>query len=67
MFDNKKEFTISSLEGDVLLVEIAEHHGAILMTIGSDFRIEMDVESAFDLVDGLTMVANDVDSHFGEE
>ena len=67
MFDNRKEFNVASPSGDMFLVEIEEHHGAVSMSIGRDFKIELDVESAFDLVDGLTMVANSVDSHYGEE
>ncbi len=67
MFDNKREFNIASPSGDLFLVEIEEHHGAISLAIGGDFKIELDIESAFDLVDGLTMVANNVDSHYGEE
>lgn len=66
MFDNKKEFNVSSPEGDLFLVEIEEHHGAVVLNIGNKFNIELDIESVFDLVDGLTMVANSVESHYGE-
>ena len=66
MFDNKRELTVQTPSGDSFLVEIMEHHGAIRMAIGADFNIELDIESVFDLVDGLTMTANNVDSHYGE-
>ena len=34
MFSNKKELNIETLGGDVLLVEVEEYHGAIILTIG---------------------------------
>ena len=66
MFDNKRSFNVASPEGSVSLVEIEEHHGAVILRIGDSFHIELDQESVFDIVDALTMVANNVDSHYGE-
>ena len=61
--DNKKEFYISATNGDIYLAEIFEHHGSVCLTIGTGFRIDLTVESSYDLVDALTMVANELDSY----
>ena len=62
LFTNKKEGYISTPSGNSLLVEVEEHHGTIMLSIGSD-TYHLEPDSAFDLADMLTMVANAVDSH----
>ena len=48
--------------GDALLVEVEEHHGSIVFTIG-DKVFHLDPNGAFDIADLLMMVANEVESH----
>jgi len=67
LFENSKSLYITGEEGDMSRVEIYEHHGMIIVNIGDNFSTSMTPEDAFDLVDALTMIANDVDSHTGEE
>lgn len=63
---NKKEFYLETVTGDLLLVEVQEHHGCVVLTIG-DKRYDLTPDASFDLVDAITMVANGVESHTGEE
>jgi len=51
--------------GDLLLVEVEEQHGWVMLTLG-DRRYDLTPESAFDLVDALTIVSNNLESHVGE-
>jgi len=62
MFSNKREFHIHTLGGDTLLVEVEEHHGAIIFTIGGK-RFDIEIDSAYNLSDALIEVANGVESH----
>lgn len=62
LFTNKKEGYVSTPSGSSLLVEVEEHHGSVILTIGEN-TIHLEPDSAFDLADMLTMVANGVDSH----
>ena len=66
MFTNKKEGYVSTPSGSSLLVEVEEHHGSIILTIGNN-TVHLEPDSAFDLADMLTMVANGVDSHVGAQ
>tara|TARA_R100000388_G_C7222574_1_gene149831 strand:- start:626 stop:826 length:201 start_codon:yes stop_codon:yes gene_type:complete len=65
MFSNKKALNIETLGGDVLLVEVEEYHGAIILTIGEK-RLDIEVNSAYDLSDALLEVANGVQSYAAE-
>ena len=65
MFSNKKELNIETLGGDVLLVEVEEYHGAIILTIGGK-RLDIEINSAYDLSDALLEVANGVQSYAAE-
>ena len=67
MFDNAKSVYISNSAGDQYLVEVIEDRGFVSITIGDKFRIDVSPDDAFDLVDALTIVANGIDSHIGEE
>jgi len=63
--ESKKSFYISTSSGDQLLFEAEEHHGFIAVRVGT-FQFEMDPDHAYDIVDALTMVANDITSYCEE-
>lgn len=67
MFDNAKSVYISNSAGDQYLVEVIEERGFVSITIGDKFRIDVSPDDAYDLVDALTIVANGIESHIGEE
>ncbi len=67
MFDNAKSVYISNSAGDQYLVEVIEDRGLVSIIIGDKFRIDVSPDDAFDLVDALTIVANGIESHTGEE
>jgi len=58
---------ISNSAGDQYLVEVIEERGFVSITIGDKFRIDVSPDDAYDLVDALTIVANGIESHIGEE
>ena len=64
MSPNKREVYIRTSSGDQLLVEVEEIHGWVVVS-GDGFRLDLDPDSAFDLVDALTMVSNEMTSHVG--
>ena len=59
--NSKKEVYIETQSGNQILVEIEDHHGWINIS-ADNFEIKLSTDSAFDLVDALTIVANDIDS-----
>lgn len=67
MFSNVKSVYVADSTGDHLLVEISEHMGFVTIEVGDKFKIAISPDDAFDVVDALTMVANDVSSHIGED
>ena len=50
-----------SQSGDLMLVEICEDLGSITLSIGPDFQINLDYESAYDVADALLIMANNVE------
>ena len=62
-----KELTATTASGDGILIEVFEDTGAVCVVLGDGFRMDIDSESAFDLADALVMVANNMESHMGEE
>lgn len=64
MFTNRKECYISTADGSSFLVEVEEHHGNVMLTMAGR-TLHLNPDSAFDLADILTMVANEIDSHIG--
>lgn len=67
MFDNAKSLYVSNSGGDQYLVEVSEVQGFVSISIGDKFRIDVSPDEAFDLVDALTIVANGLSSHLGED
>jgi hypothetical protein len=63
--NSKKEVYLETQSGSQILVEIEDHHGWVNIS-ADNFEIKLSPDSAFDLVDALTIVANDIDS-FVEE
>ncbi|HAI44217.1 MAG TPA: hypothetical protein DCM40_41990 [Maribacter sp.] len=51
------KFYLYGLEGEILLVEVAEFDGGVSLSIAGK-RLDMESESAFDLADALMQVAN---------
>ncbi len=58
---NKKQFYINTPEGDAILTEVFQEENIITILIGEDNRIDLDIDSAFDLADSLLMMANETD------
>jgi hypothetical protein len=67
LFVNAKSLYISDSAGDQYLIEVVEDKGFVSINIGDKFRIDVSPDDAFDLVDALTIVANSVYTHTGEE
>lgn len=67
MFTNAKSLYVADSAGDQLLVEISEHMGFVSIVVGDKFRVDISPDDAFDVVDALVMVANELTSHTGEE
>jgi len=67
LFSNGRSVYVADSTGDQLLVEISEHMGFVTIEVGDKFRVAISPDDAFDVVDALTMVANDVSSHVGED
>jgi hypothetical protein len=65
--NNSKSFYVTDESGDIVMVEITEHHGMMNIAVGTNFNISISPDDAFDIVDAMTMVANDISSHVGEE
>lgn len=63
---NQKQFYLVSPAGDFTMVEIFKENNALSLLIGPDYRIDIDLDSAFDLADSLLMVAGEME-HFCEE
>jgi hypothetical protein len=59
---NKKDVYVQTSSGDQVLIEIAEHHGWVMITADGR-RIDLDPDSIFDLIDALTMVTNEMTSY----
>jgi hypothetical protein len=57
--ENKKSFYISTSSGDQFLFEAEEQYGWVSIRIGT-FQFELNPDHAYDIVDALTMVANDI-------
>ena len=66
MLRNRGEVYVQTYSGDMLLVEVEERHGWVSVSLG-DKRYDFDVEGVYDLVDILTMVANDMSSYLAED
>ena len=62
MIENKREVYIQTSSGDQLLIEIQEQYGWIVVSHDGK-RMDIDPDSIFDLIDALTIVANDVSSY----
>tara|TARA_B100000214_G_C23903490_1_gene597670 strand:- start:817 stop:993 length:177 start_codon:yes stop_codon:yes gene_type:complete len=58
---------VSNSGGDQYLVEVSEVQGFVSISIGDKFRIDVSPDEAFDLVDALTIVANGLSNHLGED
>ena len=58
---------VTTASGDGILIEVFEDTGAVCVVIGEGYRMDIDSESAFDLADALMVVANDMESHTGEQ
>lgn len=67
MFGNEKSLYVTDSSGNSFLVEVREEYGYVSLNIGDNFRLTLDPNEAFDIVDALTMVANEMSSHTGEE
>ena len=59
-----KEFYVHTTEGDVLLVEIVGNSKTISLTVG-DNRIDLEVDSAFDLAEAIIQIASEMEIQDG--
>lgn len=62
---SKRDFYIQTESGQLLLVEIEENRDWIHLTIGEN-KLVISPQCAFELADGLTMVATDASFYIGE-
>ena len=56
---DKKYIYINTPDGDVILAEIFQENKRVTLLIGDEYRIDLDVDSAFELADSLLLVANE--------
>lgn len=57
---NKKQFYINTPEGDMILTEIFQEEGTVTILLGGDKRIDLDIDSAFELADTLLILTSDM-------
>ncbi len=55
----KKNFYISTSEGDMILAEVFLENNSVTLLLGEDYRIDLDADSAFELADSLLIIANE--------
>ncbi len=60
---NKKQFYINTPEGDMILTEVFQEEGTVTILLGEDKRIDLDIDSAFELADTLLILTNDMGEH----
>ena len=60
---NKKQFYINTPEGDMILTEVFQEEGTVTILLGEDRRIDLDIDSAFELADTLLILTNDMGEH----
>ena len=59
--NSKREVYLETQSGSQILVEIEDYHGWINISTNS-FQVKLSPDSAFELVDALTIIANEIDS-----
>lgn len=59
MHRNEKQFYLNTPAGDAILVEAFVEKNSVTILLGDKHRIDLDLESAFDLADALLMLVND--------
>ena len=57
---NKKQFYINTPEGDMILTEVFQEEDTVTILLGEDKRIDLDIDSAFELADTLLILTNDM-------
>lgn len=63
MFD-REEVYVSTPSGDVTLVEVFREKKRVMIIFG-ETRIDLDLDSAFDLANAILLMANDLESGIG--
>ena len=59
---NKKELYIYTSEGDILLMEVFSENGNVSLILAGKTRIDLTLDSAFDLADALIQVTSEASS-----
>jgi len=63
LFD-REEVYVSTPSGDVTLVEVFREKKRVMIIFG-ETRIDLDLDSAFDLANAILLMANDLESGIG--
>ena len=58
MFD-KKQFYLNTPDGDLLLTEVFRDKKSVTILIGDKYRLDLDMDSAFDLADSLLILTSE--------
>tara|TARA_Y100000287_G_scaffold185914_1_gene190715 strand:+ start:11159 stop:11362 length:204 start_codon:yes stop_codon:yes gene_type:complete len=56
---NKKQFYMNTPSGDSILTEIFQENKSVTILLGGNNRIDLDLDSAFELADLLILIANE--------
>lgn len=60
---SKKQFYINTPEGDMILTEVFNENNSVTILLGNTHRIDLDIDSAFELADTLLILANETENH----
>lgn len=63
MSHSRKQFYISTPDGDMILTEVFQEDGTLTILLGEDHRIDLDTDSAFELAESLLILANETINH----
>tara|TARA_Y100000289_G_C3915471_1_gene147161 strand:+ start:91 stop:297 length:207 start_codon:yes stop_codon:yes gene_type:complete len=64
---NKRQFYVNTPDGDTILTEVFQEDDKVTILLGENKRIDLDVESAFELADTLLILANDMGGYENEQ
>jgi hypothetical protein len=60
VFKNEESFYVSDAHGDMRLIRIYEHHDTLMFEVGKDFKLSIDADGVYDIIDALTMVLESI-------
>ena len=60
MLKNEESFYVSDTEGDMMLVRVYEAYNSLIVEVG-EFSMSIDSDGAYEIVDALTMVLENME------